>query len=182
MVLTALRLFRSLSLYQYRTIILTVLLPAIGSSIIVDSAPDLFLPQPALHMATFLVWSALAVLAVASMLKRDRSDAGQLVDQRLEALSAQIKRLREEHQGSSLDLRQQVSDLEEVVRSTLSEEMGVLLPARSVSIRATMTAVTPTLSASLTVVSGSKLDRLRQRVRRALRQSWDALYGKPEDH
>ena len=124
MILGALRLFRSLSTYHYRTIFLTILLPAIGAQIIAYFGPDYLVLRVILYVATFLVWSVFAVLAVASMLNRDRSEAEQLIAHSLKSLSGQIESLREEHQESRLDLRQQVESLEEAVASTLKEELG----------------------------------------------------------
>ena len=48
----------------------------------------------------------------------------QLVAQQVEALSGRIGKLEEEHEDSKVDFRQQVKNLEEVVRSTLREELG----------------------------------------------------------
>ena len=181
MILTALRLFRSLSGYHHRTILLTILLPVIWPPLIAYFGPDSIVLQVILYVAALLLWSVFAVLAVASMLRRDRSEAEQLVVQQIEALSGQIRRLREEHEDLRVDLRQQVDDLEEVVRSTLSENLGVVLPQRPISIRAKFTAGSPRMSATLTVVGGSKVARLRQWFRRAMRRLWEVVYGKPED-
>ena len=102
------------------------------------------------------------MLALASMLRSDSSEAEQQINQKLEALSDQICRLREEHNESRVDLRQQVDDLEKVVRSTF-EELGVVLPPRPISIRAKAILGTFSVSAAnVTVVGGSKLARLRQ--------------------
>ena len=90
MILSAQRFLRGLSGYHYRTIALTVLLPAIGPNFIVWFGPDLLVLQVILHVAAFFVWSAIAVLAVASMLSRDRSEAEHQVIQRIDALSGQI--------------------------------------------------------------------------------------------
>ena len=181
MILSALRLFRSLSGYQYRTVILTVLLPAIGPPTIAYFGPDCLVLRSVLYAAAFLVWSVLAVLAVASMLNRDRSEAEQLANEKLESLSEQFARLREGHDDLRLDFRRQLNDLEEVVRSTLSDKLGVVLPPRPTSIRARITSGVPSMSATVTVVGGSKLARLRRWFRRAVRRLREVVYGKPED-
>ena len=178
MILGALLRFKSLSGYQYRTIVFTVLLPAIVPPITAYFAPDL---RVIFYLAAFVVWSGLAVLAVASMLKRDMSEAEQLVDQKLEALSRQISRLREEHQDLGAALRQQIRSLDETVRATLKEELGAVLPPRPLSIRARLSAPTPRMSATLAVVGGSKVVRLQQWFRHALRRLWEMVYGKPDD-
>ena len=180
MFLSALRLIRSLSGHHYKTIILTVLLPAIGPPAIAYFGPDYLVLRSVLYLAAFLIWSVFAVLAVASMLNRDRSEAEQLVSQKVEALSEQISRLREEQEELRVDLRQQLDDLEEVVRSTLSEKLGVVLPPRPISIRAKFLLGSVGMSiANLTVIGGSKVARLRQWFRRAMRRSWEVVYGKP---
>ena len=181
MILNALRQFRSLSGYHYRMVVLTILLPAIGPTSLALFGPDLFILRVILYVAAFLVWSVLAVLAVASMLNRDRSEAEQLLSQRLETLSTQIGRLKEDHEDLKVDFRQQVKDLEEVVRSTLKEDLGVDLRPRRISLRARAVAGSPTASATLSVVGGSKLRRLRLWFRRAMRRMWEVVYGKPED-
>ena len=146
-------------------------------------APDPLGLPVILSMAAFVVvWSALAMLAVASMLKGDRSAEDQLVDRKLEALSSQTSRLSEEHQDLGADLRQQVSDLEETVRATLKEELEIALPPRPTRLRATMRAGGPRMSATLTVVGGSKLVRTRQWFRHAMRRLWAVVYGKPDDN
>ena len=91
--------------------------------------PSCLVLRSILYAAAFLVWSVLAVLAVASMLNRDRSEAEQLADKKLESLSEQFGRLREGHDDLRLDFRQQLNDLEEVVRSTLFDKLGVVLSA-----------------------------------------------------
>ena len=68
------------------------------------------------------------------------------------------------------------------MRSTLSEELGVVLPPRPISIRAKFTADSPRVSATVTVVGGSKLAHLRRWFRRAARRLWEMVYGKPEDN
>ena len=179
MILNALRQFRSLSGYHYRMIVLTILLPAIGPTSLALFGPEHFILRVILYVAAFLVWSVLAVLAAASMLNRDRSEAEQLMSQKLEALSTQIGRLKEEHEDSKVDFGQQVKDLEEVVRSTLREELGVVLPPRPISLRARFTAESPTMSVRLSVDGGSRLARLRRWFRRAMRRMWEVVYGIP---
>ena len=180
MILGALWLFRSLSGYHYRTILLTILLPVIGPPVIAYFGPDYLLLQVSLYVAAFLVWSLFAVLAVALMVRRERSEAEQLVAEQITALSSQISSLKEQHEDSSVDLRREVDNLEEVVRTTLSERLGVVLPPRPISIRARITAGSPTMSATLTVVGGSKVARLRQWLGRQARGLWEVVYGKPE--
>ena len=180
MILGALRLFRSLSGYHYRTIFITTILPVIGPLVIAFLAPGGLLLQIVLYVAAFLVWSLCTVLAVASMVRRDRSEAEQMVEPQMAELSDQINRLKEQHEDLSVDLRRDVDNLEEVVRTTLSENLGVVLPPRPISLSLRVTAGNPTVSANLTVVGGSKLARLREWLRRKARRIWEVAYGKPD--
>ena len=180
MILGTLRLFRSLSSHHYRTILFTILLPVIGPPMIAYFGPDWLLLQVILYVAAFLIWSLFAVLAVASMVIRERSEAEQSVARQIAALSGQIDRLKEQHEDSKVDLRRELDTLEDVVRTTFSEKLGVVLPPRPISIRARITAGSPTMSATLTVVGGSRVVRLRQWLRRAARRLWEVIYGKPE--
>ena len=178
MILAALRLIKSLSGYHYRTVFITVLLPAIIPAVVAYLAPDPAVLRVVFYVAAFFVWSVLAVLAVASMLNRDRSQAEQLVAHQIEGLSEQISNLRERQEDLGRDLRQQISDLEETVRTTLREKLEVVLPPRPISIRARFTAGSPTVSVNLSVVGGSKLARFRLWVRRTVRRMWEVVYGK----
>ena len=181
MILSALRLFKSLSRYHYRTIFITILLPVVGSPMIAYFGPEGLPLQVTLYIAAFFVWSVIAVLAVASMLTKDRSEAAQLVAQQVEELSCQISGLKKGHEDLRLDLRQQVDDLEETVRATLKEDLGVILPPRPVSVRAEAILGTASLSAAIgTVTGGSKLARLRRWCRRATYWLWEVVYGRPE--
>ena len=180
MILNALRQFRSLSGYHYRMVVLTILLPAIGPTSLASFGPDHFILRVILYVAAFFVWSVSVVLAVASMLNRDKSEAEQLMSQKLETLSTQIGKLKEEHEDSKVDLWQQVNGLEELVRSTLSEELGVVLPRRPISLRMRATAGSPKASFSLTVVGESRLARLRLQLLRAMSRLWEVVYGRQE--
>ena len=172
------RLFRIPSRYHYFMIIVTILLPAIGTSIIINFGPDCLVMRSLLYVGAFLSWSTFVVVAVAAMLERDRSEVAQLVDQQVGALPDRIRMLEEEHGDLREDLPQEV---EKVVRSTL-EELGLVLPPQSHSISANPAyfsfSVPPV---SVTVAKRSRIARLRQRFRRAMRRLWEVVYGKPED-
>ena len=181
MILSILRRFRSLPVHHRITIFITILLPVIWPLFIAYIARDLVL-QVVLHVAVFLVWSVIAVVALASTLKKDRSEAEQLVAQQVEALSGRIGKLEEEHGDLRVELRQEVDNLEEAVRSTF-EQLGVVLPPRRISIRAKAFHISlNTSAANLTVVGGSKVARLRKWFRRSMHRLWEVVYGKPEDN
>ena len=111
----------------------------------------------------------------------DETDPDKLHDLKVQALSSQISILNERHDDLGADLRQQVNDLEETVRTTLKEELEVDLPPRPISIGARFTAGSPRISVSVTVDGGTKLARLRQWFRRGMRRLWHLVYGKPGD-
>ena len=80
------------------------------------------------------------------------------------------------------DLRQRVKDLEETVRKTLEEELGVVLPSVPISVRARAVLGSFTVSAAaVTVSGGSRVARLRQWFRRSVRRLWGVVYGRPEN-
>ena len=171
------RRFRIPSGYHYIMIIVTILLPVIGTPIIDYFGPDCLVMRSFLYVVAFFLWSAFVVLAVASMLERDRSEVAQLVEQQVGALPDRIRMLEEEHGDLRANLPQEVGEL---VRSTF-EAAGIVLPPQSHSISANPVyfnfSVPPV---SVTVVRGSRMARFRQRLRRAMRQLWEGVYGKPE--
>ena len=174
------RCFRSLPVHHRITIFITMLLPAFWPPVLAYIARDPVL-HGILNGAVFLVWSVIAVVVLASTLKKDRSEAEQLVSQPVEALSGRIGKLEEEHGDLRVDLRQEVDNLEEAVRSTF-EQLGVVLPPRRISIRAKAFHISASWSvANVTVVGGSKVARLRKWFRRSMRRLWEVVYGKPED-
>ena len=180
MILSILRRFRSLPVHHRIPIFVTILLPVIWPLIIAYLARDLFL-QLALHVAVFLVWSVIAVVAVSSALKKDRSEAEELLDQHVAEILGRIGKLEEEHGELRADLRQDVDSLEEAVRSGF-EQLGVALPPRRISVRAKgIHFGLNTSVANVTVTGGSKIARFRQWIRRSARRVWEVVYGVPHD-
>ena len=132
-------------------------------------------------MAVFLVWSVIAVVAVSSALKKDRSEAEELLDQHVAEILGRIGKLEEEHGELRADLRQDVDSLEEAVRSGF-EQLGVALPPRRISVRAKgIHFGLNTSVANVTVTGGSKIARFRQWIRRSARRVWEVVYGVPHD-
>ena len=174
------RTITSLSLYHYKTIILTILVPAIGPTVMAYFSPDCLLLRIGIYVAAFCVWALFAVLAVAAMLNNDRSEAAQLVTDRVEDLSGQISRLRQEHTDSRVDLRQEIDNLEEVLRSTLHEELGVALRPRGISVRADPVYFNFSIPEPKVTVGGSLMARLRQWSRRVKRRVREVFYGNPD--
>ena len=112
MILSFLRRFRSLPAHHRITIFITILLPVLWPPIVAYVAQDLVL-QVVLHVAVFLVWTVIALVAVTSTLSKDRSEAEQLVAQPVGALTGRIRKLEEEHEDLRVGLRQEVDNLEE---------------------------------------------------------------------
>ena len=181
MVLKARRLIRNLAAYHYITIVITILLPALLPLAIPDFNLG-FALKVILTAGAFLVWSAIAVLAVASMLDRDRTRAERLVNEQARDLQSRVSTIAEGQQNLRIDLRQEVDNLEETVRETLRDELGVVLPPRVVLGRATAVRFSFTASAaSGTASGGSKVARLRLWFRRVMGRIWGIIYGRPED-
>ena len=172
----------SLRGHHYVVIIITTLLPAIVVPITLDVVPESLVLQLIIYLGAFIIWSLWSVFAVASMLKTDRFEAEQQVNQKVEALSGRISSMKEDHEESKADLRQQVENLEEVVRSTF-QELGIVLQPRRISLRAKVLGGRPSLSvANVTVIGGSKVARIRQWFKSAMRRLWAMVYGKPKDN
>jgi hypothetical protein len=183
MIVGSRRLLGNLSRHHCIAVFLTVILPVIGPWLIDSFAPDYFLLRAVVYVVAFLLWSLWALwalLAVAWVVSREKSEAEQFVAPKIDSLSRRISSLEEQTEDLSVDLLREADNLEEVVRTTLSEELEVVLPPRPVSLRARATAGRPTISANLTVVGGSKLARLREWLRRKARRIWEVVYGKPD--
>ena len=185
MFLKAIRLFKSLTRYHYIAIFITILLPVIGPWFIANFGSEYQLPQEMLNRTSLILWSIWVVVAVALMVRRDRSEAKQMVEPQIAALSGRINSLEEQHlekqhRDLRVELLREVDNLEKTVRVTLSEELGVVLPPRPVSLSVRATAGRPTVSLNLTAVGGSKVARFREWLRRKARRIWEVAYGKPD--
>ena len=173
------RTLKILSTYDYTTILITILLPTLFSLAISYFELVLVL-KIFLTVAVFPVWSVIAVLAVASMLTHDRSKAEQQITHQIGALPGRISKQEEELQDLRVDLRQEVDNLEEAVRSTF-EGLEVVLPPRPISVRPNAIRFSFNVpAANVTVVRGSKVARLRLWLRRAMRRFWEVVYGRRE--
>lgn len=173
------RTLKILSTQDYITILITILLPALFSLALSYVELDLDL-KIGITLGVFPVWSLFAFLAVAWMLTHDRSKAEQQITQQIGALPGRISKQEEELQNLRVDLRQEVDNLEESVRSAFGG-LGVVLPPRKISVRAGAASFSFNVSAvSVTVVRGSKLAHLRLWLRRTMRRFWEVVYGRKE--
>ena len=174
------RVIRSLRLYHYRMIIITILLPVIVPTLMTHFSPDSLLLQVGIYAAAFILWALMAVLAVASTVNKDRSEAAQLLADQGKDLSERISRLSQEHTDSRADLRREVDNLEEAVRSTLYEELGVVPRPRGISVRADPVSFNFRVAEPTVTVEGSLIARLRQCSRRVKRRLMEVFYGNPD--
>ena len=171
--------FKNLSFYHYRMIIVTIFVPVILTVVVTYLPIDSWVVCLIIALVVFLIWVLVAVIVVALVVERDMAEASQLVSQRTDPLSEQVRRLEEEQADLISDLRIQVEDLENRTRSAF-ERLGGDLPPESVRVRARATSGVPTVSATVRVSGGSKWARLRRRFRRAMRTVREIVYGKPQ--
>ena len=189
MILGARRLFRSLARYHHAMIIITILVPFIWSVIIPFLVPDCLVLQVILYAAAFTVLLVSAELSVAFALKRDRSNAERFVSQEVEVVAGEIRTMRAqlgaliEQQGDFIkDLQQHLDDLDNGIRSAF-EELGVVLPARRVPLRARAIFGSATMSApTLCATGGSKWRRLIRLFQRFVRWLKETVWGQPDHH
>ena len=171
MILKAARLVRSLSRRQYAMIVITIVIPAL-----IFLLPSSITGGPVWVAVIYIGWIAVVVLSVASMLEEDRSKAQQSVDRKLKILSTEVQRLKDVHSQTTAGLKDQVTEIDSVMRSTF-EQMGVVLPPSTISLRASFSAGAAQMSATLTVVGESRMTRFRHWVQRHALQFWRWFYG-----
>ena len=169
--------FRNLSHYHYAVIVLTIFVPVILGLVVAYPAFECLLVRVIVYVALFLVWALFVVIVVALVVERDAAVVNRLVSQHADPLGEQVNRLKEEHDGLIADVRLQVEDLESRTRATF-ETLDVDLPPKTVYLRGAMTAGASISSATLNVSGGSRWGPLRQRFRRAMRKTWEVVYGK----
>ena len=182
MILNALALLKSLTAQQYSGLFVSMLFPGIAFAFVHSFAPDSLVLRVIYYLVVFVTWSVWAVLAVASMLNRDKSETVLLVDGRERELLSKIRELEEANEGLVLGFRQEVRNLEESVRKTLKEDLGVDLRPRRVCLRiGPLSTGMPTASMSVRVMRRGRPARLRSWIRDKIKCIWKAVYGNPKD-
>ena len=171
MILGVVRPLKSLSVRHYIVILFTIFFPTIVPSLVSSGIGGLVLV-----VFVYLVWPAIVVLSVASMLKGDKSKAEQSVDQKLKGLSSELQLLKEEHKRTTAGLKDQVTEIDRVMRSAF-EELGVVLPPRRTLLRADMVGGAASGGAALSVRSPKRLVRFRHWVWRHALRFWRWFYG-----
>ena len=127
MILWAVRLLASLSRTQYLVILATIISPAIGFQFLPSSTPGELIIRPIIYV----IWSAIAVLFVALMLREDKSKAEEGVNQKIKNLSNEVQTLKSEHQGLITGLGDRIDDVNSVMRDAFSQ-LNVTLPPPTV--------------------------------------------------
>ena len=172
MILKAARLVRGLSRRQFAMIIITIFISALIFSVL----PSWITGGHVWVAVIYICWIPVVILSVASMLEEDRSKAEQSVDRKLTILSTEVQRLKDEHSRTTAGLKDQMTETDSIMRSTF-EKIGVVLPRRTISLRASFSAGAAQMSATLTVVNQKRMARLRHWARRHAVRFWRWFYG-----
>ena len=188
MILPAWGVFRSLHWYHHVMIIITILVPLLWSVVITLWLPNRFVLQVALHLAAFMAFWLLAVLAVGLALKRDRFKAEQFVYQKVGAVLGQIRTLREQHgdlilrHGDSIeDLKRQIDDQDANFRSAF-EQLGIVPRPRRIPLHGGGSFGPMESDVVVHKTVGSMWARLQQRLRRLGRWLNEMVWRKPDRH
>ena len=162
-------LLKALSRPHYLMIVVTIILPVAVTS---------FIAYGFSCLVVGLVggWSLTVLVSVAWMLNHDKSVAERNVDWKLEGLSKEVGTLRDDQTNATADLQDQVSETNRVMRSGF-EELGLVLPPRRISLRASLTSGPATFSASGIGRSPNKLVRWCRWVRRRVRRLSQIVIG-----
>ena len=166
------RILINLTARQRWVIVITLLLPPI----ILQFLPSVFPICPNTIYAIYAVWCIFAVVIVASSMNDDRSRMELLVNDKVKPLERQVALLREELDDAKVDYRQMVNDLEQVMREAFGK-VGIAPRRRPISLRGKATLGGLEASGTLTVRGGSRMARLRRRVRSLASNFWREVYG-----
>ena len=172
MILKAARLVRSLSRRQFAMIIITIFISALIFSVL----PSWITGGHVWVAVIYICWIPVVILSVASMLEEDRSKAEQSVDRKLTIVSTKVQRLKDEHSRTTAGLKDQMTETDSIMRSTF-KKIGVVLPRRTISLRASGSLGAIEGSARLTVVGQNRMARFRRWVQDHGRRFWRWFYG-----
>ena len=172
------RQYTKLSVRQRIVLLTTLILP----SLVIQTLLVHFAPVPLfLVVIVNLVWYMTTATIVASTMNEDTSRMERLVDQNAAQLSDEVLQLREDLEDAKANSRQQVDDLESVMRTAFAE-LDVAPPPRPISLRGRLThEALRTSGVHLRVRGGSRMARFRNWMRRAWRRIWEVFYGNPDD-
>ena len=172
MILRVVRLLASLSRTQYVVIFATIIFPALGFQFLPSSTVGDLIIRPIIYV----LWSAIAVLFVALMLREDKSKAEKNVDQKFKNLTDEIQEVKDDLKHKKNGLQDQVDEINKVMR-TAFKELNVVLPPPSVFLRVEFNAGAAHMSAKVTVNNRKKMTRFRFWFKRQSRRFWRWVYG-----
>ena len=160
------RIFRSLPALQHLVIFLTTFAIPVSFELIQGWQNTGLCPSCVNvgKLTLYFGWYQIAMLIIASATRRDRAKVEARLDQISSELTDIINQLREENQGQMTGIQDRVSDLREWVQnidSVMRDELGVVLPPPSTSLRFSARAGDPTVSVSVQSVSSSTDWRVR---------------------
>ena len=170
------RLFRSLSALQHIAVFLTTFAIPISFELVQGWQNTGFCLSCVSwgKLALYFGWYQVAMLVIALASKQARARVEEKFDRVSSELTGNISQISEEHQRQLTDMQDRVGDLREWVRSidrAMRHEFGVDLPPPTVSLRASIRAGAPTVSANATVSGpAGRRARLIRWVRRQARK------------
>ena len=188
MILIVRRVLSNLAWYHHVMIIITVLVPLIWSGIVTLWLPNGLICRIILHLAAWPVFFVLAELAVALAVGRDKSEAQQLVSEKVDAVSGEVGTLRSEHEDARdqyrdliSGLRRQMEAQDEVFRTGF-QRLGVVLPGRRFSVNAGAASWQFDVPEPLVTLTtgGSKWVLFRQLLQRFWQRLKDTVWGKAD--
>ena len=156
------RLFRSLSLLQHVVVFLTTFTIPVSFELVQGwQDTGLCLSCVSLSKLTlYFGWYQIAMLVIASVTKHDRARVEEKLDRVFSELTGRISQTSAEHQGQMTGIQDRLRDIREWVQNidrAMRDELGVALPPPTVSLRASIRAGEPRVSANATV--GSPMGR-----------------------
>ena len=169
--------FANLSLRHYLMIAVTIVVPVVVPTVMGYFPIECLWVRVLVDVGVILVWSVFVVVVVSRLVQREVSEASQSVADRVDPVAEQVRVLGEEHDNSIRNLGLQVEDLESRAQLAL-QSLGAELPPKTVNLRASFRAGSPTMSATLSVSGGSRRARIRARFRRVRRRAWEIVWGK----
>ncbi len=172
--------FAKLSLGHYLMIVVTIVVPVVFPTVIGYFLIERLLVRVVIDIVVILIWSIFVVVVVSKLVEREDREVSQLVEWKVGEVRGQLNRLNREHRGATADVRSQLEDLEERLRSSL-ESMGVELRPKTAYIRAQAMSGVPKVSASLRMTGGSRLARMRRWFRRSRSLVWEKVWGSRSD-
>ena len=171
MVLWLVGLLRALSRPHYLMIVVTIILPVVVTSLIAYGFSSLV-------VGLVSGWSLTVLTSVAWMLKHDRSVADQSVDVKIEDISLENKRSREQSVREITNLTTRLEWMQHDMHSGF-QELGVSIPRRVVELQGSASVGGVHATGRLSVIRVGRIARLRSRILGCAHRTWRWFYGQP---